>query len=228
MDRVCRYSTAAMLVLLVALSARATPITAPSPPPQIGEAPPAQATPGNLVSNGDFETGTFSPQWTLTPGGPFDNVCKTGDPIGAAICNVHSGQYAMSFGMSGAQDSLSQNIPTVAGRTYTLSFFLANDNPLDQNTTTFAVFWDGNKVYSLSSPQPTFLYREVVLILTASTTSTPLTFVAQQDPSQWFLDDVSVVENVPSAPVPTLTLWGMALVALLLAGVAVRQIRLMD
>jgi uncharacterized repeat protein (TIGR01451 family) len=152
-----------------------------------------------LVLNGGFETGMYSPQWTLTPGGPFDYVCQAGATIGATICIVHSGQYAMSFGLNGAQDSLSQTIPTVAGSTYTLSFWLANDNPLDQNTTTFAVFWDGNSVYSLPSPQPSFPYTEVVLNLTASTNSTPLTFVAQQDPSQWFLDDVSVVLLAPQA-----------------------------
>ena len=96
----------------------------------------------------------FSSQWTLTPGGPFDQVCKVGNPIGAATCIVHSGLYAMSFGLNGAQDSLSQTIPTVAGNTYVLSFWLANDNPLDQKTTTFAVFSDGTTVYSLPSPQP--------------------------------------------------------------------------
>ena len=121
-----------------------------------------------------------------------------GAPIGAAICTVHSGLYAMSFGLSGAQDSLSQTIPTVAGSTYTLSFWLANEIRRP-DTTTFAVFWDGNNVYSLPSPQPSFPYTQVVLNVTASTNSTPLTFVAQQDPSQWFLDDVSVVAQADLA-----------------------------
>ncbi len=176
--RLPRYLVCGALLMLVALAARA----------QV-----------NLVLNGGFETGVYSPQWTLAPGGPFDSVCAAGAPIGAAICTVHSGLYAMSFGLSGAQDSLSQTIPTVAGSTYTLSFWLANDNPLDQNTTTFAVFWDGNNVYSLPSPQPSFPYTQVVLNVTASTNSTPLTFVAQQDPSQWFLDDVSVVAQADLA-----------------------------
>ena len=174
--RLLPYLVCGALVMLVALPARA-----------------------QLVSNGGFETGAYSPQWTLAPGGPFDSVCQAGAPIGATTCVVHGGQYAMSFGLAGAQDSLSQTIPTVAGSTYTLSFWLANDNPSDGNTTTFAVFWDGNSVYSLPSPQPTFPYTQVVLTVTASTNSTPLTFVAQQDPSQWFLDDVSVVLLTPQA-----------------------------
>ena len=176
--RLARYLACGALVVLVALPARA----------QV-----------NLVLNGDFETGLYSPEWTLAPGGPFDNVCLAGTTIGAATCIVHGGQYAMSFGLNGAQDSLSQTIPTVAGNTYVLSFWLANDNPLDQNTTTFAVFWDGNNVYSLASPQPTFPYTQVVLNVTASTNSTPLTFVARHDPSQWFLDDVSLVAQADLA-----------------------------
>ena len=179
----------------------------------------------NLVANGDFETGTYGPQWTLAPGGPFDYVCKAGDPIGATTCITHGGQYAMSFGLAGGQDTLTQNIATVAGGQYTVSFFVANNNPLDQNTVTFDVYWDGRKIYSLSSPQPSFPYQPVVLVVTTTSNSTPLAFVAQNDPSQWFLDDVSVVQNVvPTAPIPTLPGWGKLLMVVLLAGVAIQQI----
>ncbi|MEO8740345.1 MAG: hypothetical protein ABI537_11680 [Casimicrobiaceae bacterium] len=157
------------------------------------------ASAANLVANGDFETGTYTPEWTLTPGGPFDLVCQAGVPIGAATCIVNSGQYAMTFGLFGAQDSLSQTLATVPGQTYRLSFFLANDNPPNQNTTTFAVVWDGSTVFSLPSPQPTFAYGQQIFDVVATTSSTQLTFVAQHDPSQWFLDDVSVV------PAPTVT-----------------------
>jgi hypothetical protein len=212
-------------MLLGTLPAHATPGAGPAPPSPPPIAIPF-ANPGNLVLNGGFETGNYAPQWTLAPGGPFDHVCQAGAPDGAAICVVHSGQYAMSFGLDGATDSLSQNIPTVAGKSYVLSFFLANANPLDQNVTTFQVFWDGVSVYSLPSPQPTFPYRQVTLNVTATTASTPLTFVAQQDPSQWFLDDVSLTPPpLPAAPVPTLTQWSVVLMALLVAGVAVWQIR---
>jgi len=172
----------------------------------------APAAEANLVANGDFETGAFAPEWTLSPGGPFDHVCKTGDPIGAAICIAHGGLYAMSFGLAGSQDTLSQNIPTAAGATYNLSFFLANDNPTGANTETFNVFWNGFSVFSLGSPQPTFPYtQEVILNLTATTSLTPLSFVARHDPSQWFLDDVSVAR----APEPaTVVLLGLGLAAL--------------
>jgi hypothetical protein len=212
------------LVAIVACHARATPPGTPPSPPTSEPTVPVLQLPANLVQNGGFETGMFSPEWTLTPGGPFDQVCMAGNPIGATTCIVHSGQFAMSFGLNGGADSLTQNIPTVPGRTYTLSFFLANNNPLDQSTTTFAVLWNGNSVYSLPSPQPTFPFRQVFITVTATTTSTPLTFAAQQDPSQWFLDDVSLQQNPPAA-VPTLMQWAIVLLTLLLAGVAAWQIR---
>jgi hypothetical protein len=213
-------------LLLCALAASASPNNATLPPPQTSPPGPAiLGFPGNLVANGDFETGSYSPQWTLVPGGPFDQVCKSGDPIGAATCIAHGGQYAMSFGLAGGQDSLSQSIPTVPGQTYRIRFFLANDNPADQNTTTFAVLWGGTTVFSLPSPQPTFAYRQIVVDAIATTSSTQLTFVAQHDPSQWFLDDVSAVLQAPEVPIPTLPEWGIPLLALLLGGIAVAYLR---
>lgn len=221
----CGRLLGATLVMFFAWHARATPSTAPLPPLQLpAPVPLVQAIPANLVANGDFETGVYGPQWTLAPGGPFDLVCKAGTSVGAATCIAHGGQYAMSFGLAGAQDSLSQNISTVPGTSYTLSFFVANDNPGDVNTTTFAVHWNGATVYSLPSPQPSFPYRQVVLNLIATSNSTPLVFVAQNDPSQWFLDDVTVLANPPT-PVPTLNGWGAWLAVLLFSGVAAWQIR---
>lgn len=233
-SRPWNYLVGSALLLLVALSGHATATTGPiiTPP---GNGPitpglPPLAGHAEILLNGGFETAAFSPEWTLNPGGPFDQVCKAGNPIGAATCTVHSGQYAMSFGLAFAQDSLSQSLPTIAGATYVLRFWLANDNPLDQNTETFDVFWDGSDVFSLTSPQPSFPYREVVLHVTASTGSTPLVFVARHDPSQWFLDDVSVTRFFPvtSVSIPTLTELGMVLMALLVAGVAGRQVRRRD
>ncbi|HXX84535.1 MAG TPA: C25 family cysteine peptidase, partial [Casimicrobiaceae bacterium] len=160
----------------------------------------------NLVQNPGFETGDLT-HWSLNPGGPFDYVCQAGSTIGAATCIVHSGNYAMSFGLYGATDTLSQTITTVAGTYYTLSFWLANDNPQDQGITTFAVQWNDavnmttSTVYSLPSPQPSFPYTQVVITVLATSNSMTLAFVAEQDPSQWFLDDVSVVASTTAVKV---------------------------
>jgi hypothetical protein len=173
------------------------------------------AVAANITSNGDFETGNTT-GWTLGNGGPFDAVCANGAGIGASTCIAESGNFAMSFGLYGGVATLSQTLNTVAGHTYTLSFWLANDNPSLQNTETFSVAWDGNNVFSLPSPQPSFGYtQEVVLNLTATGSSTVLQFAAQHDPAQWFLDNVSV-ESTPEPA--TGALGGVALVALSLAG----------
>src|SRR5271165_3583078 len=86
------YLACALLLMLAALPARAQ----------------------NLVSNPGFENTTLPP-WTLAPGGPYDKVCKVGTVIGAATCIVHSGSYALSFGLNGKTDTLSQTITTVSG-----------------------------------------------------------------------------------------------------------------
>jgi len=170
----------------------------------------AQAT---TVFNGGFETGDLT-GWTLTNSSVFDAVCQAGNPIGAATCIVHSGNYAMSLGHAGGVTTLSQSLATTPGVMYNLEFYLANDNPSDVGVETFQVLWDGTSVYSLSSPQPSFPYTLVSLDVTAATNSTTLSFLAQQDPSQWFLDDVSI-QTIPEAA--TILTLASGLVALGLA-----------
>jgi hypothetical protein len=148
----------------------------------------AQAT---TVFNGGFETGDLT-GWTLTNSSVYDAVCQAGTPIGAATCIVNSGDFAMSLGHAGGVTTLSQSLTTTPGTIYTLDFYLANDNPTDVGIDTFEVMWDGSSVYSLSSPQPSFPYIRVSLSVMATSNTTTLAFLAQQDPSQWFLDDVSV------------------------------------
>lgn len=173
--------------------------------------PPALAS--NITSNGDFETGDLT-GWTLGNGGPFDAVCASGSGIGAATCISQSGNFAMSFGLFGSTATLSQTLNTVVGETYLLSFWLANDNPANTDTETFAVTWGGTTVFSLTSPQPSFAYtNQVVLNLVATSTSTVLQFEARHDPSQWFLDDVAVLTPEPG----TGALAGLALATLGLA-----------
>ena len=91
-----------------------------------------------LVQNGGFETSTFS-SWTATP-------ASSGSIFGVSTTNPHTGIYAAYFGATGTQDdSISQTLATVAGQSYTFSFWLAhpyaNSTPND-----FTVSWNGTSL----------------------------------------------------------------------------------
>ena len=106
----------------------------------------------NLVTNGGFETGSFS-GWTHTDPSNFDNIGS--DPLFA-----HSGTFHANLGASPGPGSLSQSLTTVAGTAYTLSFFLAND--ITQRPpiwTSFEVFWNGTSVLALVNSQRVCLHQ---------------------------------------------------------------------
>src|SRR5690349_12408753 len=84
----------------------------------------------DLVTNGGFETGSFS-GWTVASTsctGVGTNI-GTGNPgcLNAILSDPgpHSGNYAAYLG-SGAPDTLTQNLSTTAGATYNVSFWLAS------------------------------------------------------------------------------------------------------
>ena len=119
----------------------------------------------------------------------------------------------MAFGKPEAVATLSQSIVTVPGGRYTVSFYLANDNPGGAQLESFAMTWNGTTAFSLPNPQASFAYSQrVILSLTATGASTVLTFEAQHDPFSWFLDDVSIAD-VPEPASLLLSGIGLAAIA---------------
>jgi hypothetical protein len=139
----------------------------------------------DIVVNGGFETGDFT-GWTVSGVDPFDVFVSTSMP--------HSGLFAADLGSVGGIGFLSQTLPTTAGQTYALSYWLANDGfgPVEH----FDARINGNVIPGsvLDSPgiDSGFPYRQFTFDFTATGPTTVLSFGERQDPAFLHLDDVSV------------------------------------
>jgi hypothetical protein len=136
----------------------------------------------NLVTNGGFEAGSL---YGWTEGGdlsqPQYDAVTTNNP--------HSGTYALEIGVIGDEYEVYQNITTVPGTTYQVQFWLADAGSPPSNFTasfgaTTLLHLDGSSAQG---------YTEYTYDVSATSTLTELLFEGRQDPSYWYLDDVSVV-----------------------------------
>jgi hypothetical protein len=129
--------------------------------------------------NGGFDTGDFD-GWTT---GGNDGFTGVEDGYGP------SGGYAAYIGPIGSDFDLSQNIATIPGDTYQIEFTLEN---LGGTPNDFSVSFGSDTLLSLvnTSEQP---YTEYTYDVTATSSSTDLMIAGRQDPTYWYLADVSVV-----------------------------------
>ena len=148
-------------------------------------APPPPVT-ANLLANGDFETGDFT-GWTLS-----GNVgTSVWGPQVFINSNAESGKYGAVLGPVGSDGTLSQNIQTTAGESYTVTFWLANRSGGPDD---FTAKWNGQTLLALNNA-PQQGYTEYTYQVSGSGSTSNLEFDFRQDPTDWNLDNVSVVDN---------------------------------
>ena len=163
-----------LLVMCMILASRATPLQG-----------------ANIVQNGGFETGNFSP-WTLT-GGLANTFVSFAFP--------HSGVYSALFGATDAPEFISQPLATSPGQTYTLSFWVMGSGDSGGGITNELILnWGDTTLLEQVNPVIPD-WTNMQFSVTANAAVTVLTFGGRNNQDYIYLDDVSVaIPETQSAP----------------------------
>jgi hypothetical protein len=169
-----------------------------------------------IVTNGNFFDGSAG--WTSNPSSSYP---WTFDGAGTSNSYASTGCVGEQCitGTMAEQAYLFQDLTTVTGDTYTLSFEFAGDgDPME-----LQAWFGGTLAEDLLNIPDTTLTEYVVTDLVATSTTTELEFLGRQDPGFDELTDVSVTDNSTVTPEPgTLGLLGTGVLGLI--GVARRKL----
>jgi hypothetical protein len=183
----------------------------------------AQANAANLVMDPGFEggtpnsyTGAMGDGWVVTAGtgAICDNV---GNGCGSAG-DPHTGTQMAFLDWSDSFNTITQTLATVSGQTYTISYWVASDQP-----NLLEVTFGGSTLFNGTAPTNGVTpggYVEFSFNSTATSTSTVLAFSGQRTVrGGTLLDDVSVTASAVPEPATSILTAG----ALLWLGVSRRR-----
>jgi hypothetical protein len=152
----------------------------------------------NLVVNCNFGTGDFTGWSGTSTTDPFSGV-DSGDPLSTNPTPFNGESFEAFLGSVQIDDTLTQNLTTVAGQSYVIQFALLNDttpsSPASSDPNNFMLSFGGDTLFSETNT-PADAYTLYTLTGTATSDLTALTFTSENSAGDFELDSVSV------SPVP--------------------------
>ena len=178
----------------------------------------------NIVVDPGFEDGLNG--WTSAMG--FDNSASDAHNGNNSVLTGCVGHFCVSTYDQGAY--VGQTLNTVAGQTYNLSFWVAEN--YTGGTSEFSVFWNGALVSDVLDPNHysgtgtvSTNYRQFFINdLLATGTSTDFQVHGRQDPAGIWFDDFSV-EASATAAVPEPATWALMIGGFGVVGASMRRRR---
>jgi len=171
-----------------------------------------------FVGNGGFESGDFTNWYFL--GSTNLAFALAADDVDVAGTNaldgvadgqfVHSGLYGAYLGQFPTMGSLSQDLATIPGQEYMVSFWLTS--VAYQGTTTpndFAMSWNGSTLYAQTNLDA-FGWTNLQFVVPATAKITTLEFDFDNSPAAFGLDDVTV-ETLPGPVLQSAVLTGSSI-----------------